>query len=75
MDRGRDENHPPQPRQLMRIWGKKERTENRRKNKRNREEAPNPATWTIWSPLTTRMDHTVGLFYKEAIKNVLVVQI
>ena len=37
MDRGRKRNHPPQPRQLMSVWGKKKRTENRRKNKRKKQ--------------------------------------
>ena len=32
------------------------------KKQTNRERAPNPATMTIWSPLTSRMDHTVSLF-------------
>ena len=26
MNQGRGRNHPPQPRQLMHIWGKKEKT-------------------------------------------------
>ena len=29
----------------MRVWGKKRRTENRRKSKRNRERAPNSDAW------------------------------
>ena len=33
-----------------------------RTKERNRERTPYPATWTIWSPLTTRIDNTVGLF-------------
>ena len=36
--------------------------ENRGKKKGNRKLASNPTTWTILSPLTTRMDHTVGIF-------------
>ena len=32
-DRGSGRNHPPKPRKLMGIWGKKKRTDNRRKNK------------------------------------------
>ena len=27
-----------------------------------KERAPNPATWTIWSPITIRMDDMVGIF-------------
>ena len=43
--------------------GKEEKKKNRRKDKRKKQGAgPNPATWTILSPLTTRMDHTVNLF-------------
>ena len=81
-------NHPPQPIQLMRVWGKNNRTEqkeeerkkqgaglqrrqlmhvwgkkNRTEQKEERKEAEqalNPGTWTIWSPLTTRMAHTVS---------------
>ena len=40
-DRGRGRNHPPQPRQLMRIWGKKKRQKTEGTTKeRNREWAP-----------------------------------
>ena len=41
--------------------GEKNRKQNY-EQKKNREWPPNQATWTIWSPLTTRMDHTVDLF-------------
>ena len=64
-DQGRLRNHPPQPRQLILMYGrrrKEQKTEGRTKE-RNREWAPNPATWTIWLPLTTCMDHMVGLFW------------
>ena len=41
-DRGRRRNHPsPQRRQLMRVWGEKNRTENRRK-KRSRPQPSSP---------------------------------
>ena len=47
-DRGRGRNHLPQPRQLMRVWGKKKRTEIRKKNKRNKQGVgSNLATWTM----------------------------
>ena len=38
MDQDRRRNHPPQPRQLMSLWGKKKRTEYRRKNKKKETE-------------------------------------
>ena len=40
---------------------REQETEGRTKE-RNRERIPNPATWTIWSPNTTLMGHTVYLF-------------
>ena len=46
-DQGRRQNHPQQPKQLMCIWGEKKRTEGRTQE-RNREQTPNPATWTIY---------------------------
>ena len=30
-ERGRGQNRPPQPKQMMRVWGKKKRTKGRRK--------------------------------------------
>ena len=36
--------------------------EKKRTKERNRERVPNPAIWTIWPPLTTRMDHMVSPF-------------
>ena len=42
-DRGRGRNHPPLPRQLMSVWGKK-RTENRSKKKKKKQGAgPQPS--------------------------------
>ena len=44
-DWGGRRNHLPQPRQMMRVWGTKNRMENRKEQKeRNREWVPNPAT-------------------------------
>ena len=34
---GQRAHHPPQPRQLMRVWGKKKRIDNRRKNERKKQ--------------------------------------
>ena len=44
MDQSRGHNHPPQLKQLMRIWGKKKRTENKRKNKRKKQGSNPPPT-------------------------------
>ena len=45
-----------------------------RTKERNRERDPNPAIWKIWSPLTTRMDPTVGILtpYPQGDKRYLI---
>ena len=57
----------PQRRQLMRVWRKKNRTENGRKKKEKQGADPQPnLTWTIRSSLTTRMDHTSETIHPNA---------
>ena len=43
MDRNRGWNHPPQHRQLMHVWGKKKRTENKEKQKKETGSCPQPS--------------------------------
>ena len=51
------------PRNPHEIMGEEEKKKKpKEKQKKDRGRSPNPATWTIRWPLTTRMDYTVGLF-------------
>ena len=57
-----EEKTQPIPGNLCAYGGRrKEQKTERTTKERNRERTPNPATRTIWSPLTTRIEHTVGL--------------
>ena len=45
------------------LIGEEKNRKQKEEQKKEAETRPNPATLTIWSPLTTRMDHTVSLFF------------
>ena len=54
---------PTQTRAMDALIGEDEQHRKRRKKRKETGSGtPTQLPWTIWSPLTTRMDHTVGLF-------------
>ena len=55
-------NQLPPTQAIDECMGEEEKNRKQKEQQKKQEEGLNPATWTIWSPLTTRIDHTVGLF-------------